>query len=368
MGWFAPLWNVVWRVAIAVGILWFLSRILGVVAMFLVSGAFAYFVWLGVGFLIRLNWGPFNHWGGKVKRVIACILCYILLILFLWFVGVQISKPVKQGFATLKDNWSSYSARFAEYTADATDFYEKNVPEPIRSFLGDWRLHFFDERASVPGQAPRSPFAWISTVVELVLVPVLAFFFIVDGRSIKKEVLELIPRNRVRKALKISQETNQVMIAYTKSQVILCVLAGLVTYGIFLLRPEWRPYAAVVGIYAGLTRAIPLVGPIIGGIPIILLAGVSSGSPVVAAWVTGGFTAMHFLESKAVFPLIVGHRVEMHAVLVITSLLVAYEFFGIFGMFFGPPVAAIARNVIVGSIRKRRSVEARVTPELMRAG
>jgi putative heme transporter len=107
---------------------------------------------------------------------------------------------------------------------------------------------------------------------------------------------------------------------------------------------------------------VPVVGSLIGGIPIVLLAALSANSVTAGAWVAAAFTLMHLLESKLLYPMVVGQRMKMHAVLVVASLLVGFEFFGILGMFFAPPLAAIARNVWVREQKRKREGTRELAP------
>jgi len=125
--------------------------------------------------------------------------------------------------------------------------------------------------------------------------------------------------------------------------------AGLAVIGV--------QYAFVLAVLAGITRAIPIVGPIIGGIPIILITYVDDPvyGMVKALWVLAFFTFMHFAESKVIMPWIIGERMELHPIVIITVLLVGGEVGTILlgstigtllGMFFAPPVTAILRVMI----------------------
>jgi predicted PurR-regulated permease PerM len=55
---------------------------------------------------------------------------------------------------------------------------------------------------------------------------------------------------------------------------------------------------------------------------------------------------MHLIESKLIMPKFIGHRIHLHAALVIIVLLIGYEFFGLLGMFMAAPVAAFGRVLV----------------------
>lgn len=189
-------------------------------------------------------------------------------------------------------------------------------------------------------------------IVEIVLLPVLAFYFLIDGRELKHEFVALLPRPRIREASWILAEFNRIMRAFVLGQFVLCLIAGIVVgVGLAALRV---PYPVTMGVLAGITRAIPIIGPIIGGIPIILLTLVSKGTGA-ALLVLGFFTLLHLVESKFIMPMLIGDRMELHPVVIILVLLIGGEIGalliggslgGLMGMFFAAPVAALVRVII----------------------
>ena len=192
--------------------------------------------------------------------------------------------------------------------------------------------------------------------MDLILIPVLAFYFVLDGRALRNEFLALVPHTRVRETLALLRESSGVMRSYVIAQVWLCVIAGAVVYaGLSLIH---MPYALILGLLAGVTRAIPIIGPILGGIPIVLLAAVlpasHGGGLALALKVLIFFSLLHLFESKLLMPKFIGHRIHLHAAVVIIVLLIGAEFFGLLGMFLAAPVAAIGRILIAHYVLRPR--------------
>lgn len=192
--------------------------------------------------------------------------------------------------------------------------------------------------------------------MDLILIPVLAFYFVLDGRALRNELLALVPRRRFRETLTLMRESSGIMRTYIIAQLWLCVVAGVVVYlGLSLIH---MPYALILGLLAGLTRAIPIIGPILGGIPIVLLAAVlppeHGGGLALALKVLVFFSALHLFESKLLMPKFIGHRINLHAAVVIIVLLIGAEFFGLLGMFLAAPLAAIGRILIAHYVLRPR--------------
>ena len=235
--------------------------------------------------------------------------------------------------------------------------YNKTVPKQWRDRI---EKKFNDEDFQQQVQDTVMPIAAkgvssLANVVEIVLLPVLAFYFILDGKSLKKEFIALVPRRYFRDTARLLCEFNTIMRAFVLGQFILCALAGVVVgLGLAALGVK---YAFVLGVLAGITRAVPIVGPILGGIPIIALTYLDGGpqgaSKAVAVLIF--FTILHFAESKFIMPMLIGDRMELHPVVIIVVLLIGGEMGGLLlggsigallGMFFAAPVAAILRVMI----------------------
>ena len=205
-------------------------------------------------------------------------------------------------------------------------------------------------------------FSHLGFIIELLLVPVLVFYFLTDGPAIRAEARLLLPAGWRPSARRMTEHLDRVFDGFIRGQVIMCVVAWLlVTVVLLMLRV---PYAFPLGVIAGATRAIPIVGPILGGIPLVLVCFIATRSAETTLAVLIGFTAMHFLESKVLLPKVVGHEVDLHPVSVILALLLGLEFFGFLGVFLAVPIAAVAKIMLNEYHERVREREARRhTPE-----
>ncbi len=190
----------------------------------------------------------------------------------------------------------------------------------------------------------RNSFSHLSFIVELLLLPVLVFYFLADGRNIRREMSLLIPLNWRSTARRMVGHLDRVLDGYIRGQMWMCLIAWvLVTLILTVLHV---PHAFTMGLVAGLTRAVPVIGPLLGGVPLALVCLLTTRSAPVTLSVIGAFMAMHFLESKVLLPKIIGHEVDLHPVSVILVLLLGMNFFGFMGVFLAVPVAAVLKIVL----------------------
>ena len=187
--------------------------------------------------------------------------------------------------------------------------------------------------------------AHLGFIVELLLIPVLAFYFLAEGPQIRREARLFVPAAWRAPLARMGEHFDFVLDGYVRGQLWMCIIAWvLVTITLAILRV---PHAVTLGLIAGITRAIPVIGPLLGAIPLLLVCLIYTRSAQTTMILLGAFAAMHLIESKILLPKIVGHHVDLHPVTVIISLLIGLEFFGFMGVFLAVPIAAVIKIVLV---------------------
>ena len=189
----------------------------------------------------------------------------------------------------------------------------------------------------------RATLAKFSFVIELILVPILAFYLLADGRSIRQQVVFFVPRHYLEWTEHALLRSDQAFQRFIRGQVILCLIAfTVVTVGLSAIGVD---FYLLLGVIAGITRAIPIVGPIVGAIPILIVIFLTKPLAV-AIWVIIAFAALHLLESKLLMPAVLGRELKLHPVLIIVALLIGAQVAGLLGMFLAAPVLAVVRTLI----------------------
>ncbi|GIV21681.1 MAG: hypothetical protein KatS3mg023_3432 [Armatimonadota bacterium] len=317
-------------------------RIRSILVTLIVAGLFAY----PAGWLVHLL---FRLLPPRVPRKVArplVTLAVFILYGYLTYLSVRVLIiPFQAELRALSANWPQYQQEVQQFVEDVQVWY-KTLPPDVRRMVESQNVGGIVEMSRqwmsglVAGTA-----AVIGHIVEIVLIPVLAFYFLTDSRHLKQEFVALIPRRWWKDALWLMRQANLILENYVIGQIILCLIAGVVVgIGLALLGVK---YVLVLAVLAGITRAIPIIGPILGGIPIVLLVALQfPHNLMVAVHVLVFFSALHFIESKLILPILIGERVKLHPVTVILVLLIGAQFFGLMGMFLAPPVAAIIRVVL----------------------
>jgi predicted PurR-regulated permease PerM len=337
--------------AVALYLFW---RIRAVVAVVILSGVLACAAQPIVEWFCRyLDWFSRRRWfrwrlKPHSQRTIATFAAYILLFAGLFWTVAQLISPFQVEFRKLMTNLPTIQAQLELQMTQAKQWYAGLPPE--------WRTQMEAQWGKGEG-LPITPYitdflkhgvGWFSHLAEAFLIPVLAFYFTLDGKTLRNQMVCLIPRRYHRQTLAILSEGGAIMRAYIISQFWLAVIAGVVT-GV-VLRLIGMEYAVILGLFAGITRAIPVIGPFIGAVPLTILAfihGAQHGNPYLWIWVSLGFGSLHVFESKIIMPQFLGHALNLHAAIILIALLIGGEFFGLMGMFLAAPVAALIRLLLM---------------------
>ncbi|SNT19055.1 AI-2E family transporter [Tropicimonas sediminicola] len=184
-----------------------------------------------------------------------------------------------------------------------------------------------------------------SVVMLLVVVPVVAFYLLLDWDNMVARVDELLPRDHAPVIRRLAGEIDRTLAGFIRGQGTVCLLLGIYyCIGLVLVGLD---FGIVVGALAGLLTFIPYIGALVGGALAIGLALFQFwGEWTMIAIVAAIFFSGQFLEGNVLTPKLVGSSVGLHPVWLLLALSVFGSLFGFVGMLVAVPVAA-AIGVIV---------------------
>jgi predicted PurR-regulated permease PerM len=302
------------------------------------------------------------------RRAAATLTVFLLLGVLLVQLGIMIVNPLLHEIQSFSENWRTHQEQALKWMEWVQQRWEA-LPPDVRVWLEDkWReaQGSSDLGATLTEQmrhiAHRTAESGI-VLVELILIPVLAFSFLTEWRPLKRELAVVLPAARVKDGLYLLRQTGSILQSYAIGQLILALIAGGVVYALMLLLGV--RYALVLAVIAAVTRVIPVIGPIIGAIPIVLMSSLQGWERGLAVLIA--FCVMHLLESKIVMPRLIGYRMKLHPAVVIIVLLIGAEFFGMWGMFLAAPAAAVVKVLFHHFLVRPSRMEARLEASLARA-
>jgi predicted PurR-regulated permease PerM len=179
----------------------------------------------------------------------------------------------------------------------------------------------------------------ISAAVFILVVPVVAFYLLLDWDHMVERVDSLLPRDHAPVVRRLATEIDTVLSSFIRGQLSVCVVLGLYYSAALML--AGLQFGLVVGAIAGMITFIPYIGAIVGGSLAIGLALFQFwGDWVSIGIVAGIFGVGQFLEGNILTPKLVGHSVGLHPVWLLFALSAFGTLFGFVGMLVAVPVAA----------------------------
>lgn len=289
---------------------------------------------------------------GPHARVFATLISFVLFFGALYVFFLIGFKPVQ---SDVKELVARFWPRNAQERAQLMEQWQLALQTALAPYRGLIPADAVDDPtkfiAGQIGPVLRHITSWLGHqtshlgfVVELLLIPVLAFYFLSDGMALRREARLLFPAKWRPRLSRMGHQFDHILDGYVRGQLWMCIIAWvLVTLMLLALNV---PHAFTLGMIAGVTRAIPVIGPLLGGIPLLVACLFYTQSMQTTGILLGGFTLMHFLESKVLLPKIVGHHVDLHPVTVILALLIGMEFFGAMGVVLAVPIAAMIKVLL----------------------
>jgi len=327
-------------VVVAAVLLW---RVRGVVITVLVAVVFAYVLRPLVDLLCRpglLLKDGLHH----LPRPLATGIVFVFLVVIVLEIGSLSAPPLTRQINELQVRWPRYRAEIADFAAAAERFQREQLPAFLQRAVQSWETSWAQLATSAARRGLGLTVHGVGLLVELILVPIIAFYVLADGPAIRRQVLFFVPRRYLGTTEQAMSRADDVFARYIKGQVILCVIAfAAVSLGLWAIGVE---FYLILGVVAGITRAIPIVGPLVGAVPILIVVLLATKSGVMTFWVLILFTLMHLLESKFLMPAIIGRQLNIHPVLIIIALLVGAQMGGLLGMFLAAPVLAAVRTLV----------------------
>jgi predicted PurR-regulated permease PerM len=180
----------------------------------------------------------------------------------------------------------------------------------------------------------------LTNAVWLIVIPIVAVFFLRDGRGFADSVIQIAERRRQRQFLSsIVEDLNVMLAGYIRAQLILAGMSLVVyTVALLLLRV---PYAIILGLLGGAMEFIPLAGPLVAAIVILGVAFLTGYHHLLAIAL---FLALWRLVQDYVnSPRIMGGELELHPLAALFAIFAGGEIAGLIGIYLSIPIMAALR-------------------------
>jgi predicted PurR-regulated permease PerM len=187
----------------------------------------------------------------------------------------------------------------------------------------------------------RSGLSVIGWLANLLLIPVVVFYLLLDWEKLLERTLALVPRRNRARVAELAREGNEVLGSFLRGQ--LLVMAALATVYAVGLTLAGLDLALPLGVLAGLVSFVPYLGFITGLLSAGIAAYLQFHDGLSLLWVAGVFLTGQLLESLWLTPRLVGDRIGLHPVAVIFAVMAGGQLFGFAGILLALPAAAVLK-------------------------
>jgi predicted PurR-regulated permease PerM len=331
-------------VAIAiVGALYFLYLIRNVLGMLFIAVFLAVALSPVVEVFVRL----------KIKRSLAILLTYLLLLATVFGLGLLVVPPIVNGVNDFVGNVPHYvqdlrdSKTFRKYD----DRYKitpklEDQAKKLPTHLSDAASGLRDVTVGVFG-----------TIVQLVTILVMAFFLLLDGGRILEFLFKEFGPEHGARFERISNDVYRAVAGYVAGNVLISVIAGVSSYIVMTIMG--LPFAVPLAVLVAFFDLIPLVGSTIAGAVVAIVAAIVGFPTKLIIWII--FLILYQqVENNLIQPVVYRRTVAIHPLVVIVAVLIGASLLGVLGALLAIPIAATVQILVKELWQYRRE---RLLPE-----
>jgi len=275
------------------------------------------------------------HGRGRAIAIIYLLLVGVL-ITFFFFVGPRLGHQAARLGQTLPGLSPNTSLEQIADKIGAEHGWSPTTQKQLKAFLA----RYGNDVTRIAQRAVLRVAEAAQNIWLLFLIPILAVFFLHDGRSLSETALSMVQTRPQREFLEgVLNDLNQMLAHFIRAQLTLALLS-LVAYISFLSAVR-VPYALILGTAGGAMEFVPVVGPLVAALLIIAVALLSSYSHwlVLLLFLAG----WRLIQDYVVSPRIMGEKMELHPLAAIFGVLAGGEIAGVLGVYLSIPAMASLR-------------------------
>jgi len=184
-----------------------------------------------------------------------------------------------------------------------------------------------------------------SLITLMVIVPFITFFIVKDKIALKNGIINILPNRYFEMIYWIFKRISEKLSKYVRGWIIDATFVGVSCgLGFSFIGIE---NSIVLGIIAGIGHLIPYLGPIIGGIPALLISVVQFGDMSAFPLIFVLLMLIYTVDNGFVQPYVFSKSVDMHPLIIILLIISGNELFGLLGMLLAVPTVSVLRTAII---------------------
>ncbi|WP_461177226.1 AI-2E family transporter [Virgibacillus ainsalahensis] len=337
MVFFIMLFLLIWLVSITDFIFLPVVQLMGAIAFPMIGAGILYYLTKPVMHLFERF---------KIHRIISIILVFLLIIsllflfiLFIWPIAQRQFTNLIQGIPSMVtmvedfiNYWQANYSSIPDQVLSAINDFNNNISSHIENIVN----YLFGFIGGFIGQV-------FTIIAGLVLIPFFLFFMLKDGEKLVPFITQVFSKKKADNIRNLLNKLDDVLSSFIQGQLIVSFCVGILIYiGYLILGLE---YALALALFGMITNVIPYLGPFIAVAPALLIGAFQD--PVNLIWVSLIMLVAQQIESNLISPNVMGQKLDLHPLTIITVILAAGSIAGFIGIIFAVPFYAVAKTIIV---------------------
>jgi predicted PurR-regulated permease PerM len=347
--------RVVWATLVLISVIlgfWLLYRFNQVI--------FTLFIAIVIGTVIRPAVAWLNRRG--LPQTAGVILVYILVFLLLTGFLLLLFPLISQQGATIAAVMPDYYQNLRQWVVNHPNPFLASLSEFLPAALPTLRnlrpaQQTDQEMMASAGQVAGYVTSLARGIFTAIMVLALAFYWTLEGPRIIKSFLLLIPQTQRESISDLISAMEDKVGFYMVGQAFLCVVIGILALISYML--IGLPNALVLALIAGVLEAVPMIGPLLGAVPALLVA--LSIAPDKLIWVIVATVVIQQLENSLLVPRIMKKAVGVNPFVTLLALFAFGTLFGLVGALMAIPMAAMIQLALNHFVFKQATVELEVS-------
>ncbi len=200
-------------------------------------------------------------------------------------------------------------------------------------------------------------------VVNLMIIPLLVLFFLIDKERLLRGIAYLLPRN-LQLVSRIWLEMEERMVSYVRGKVWEILAVAVATWAVFSLL-GFR-FSFIMAIISGISVLIPYVGAFAVAVPLFFLGAFQWGFQWELTWLMLAYVVLQMLDGNVLVPFLFSEAVKMPPTMILIGIIVFGSLWGVWGVFFAIPLATLCKAVAFTWIEWRDTMDAKGDAELQK--
>ena len=322
----------------------YLWLFLSVCALFVISFLFVDILsMLAVSMLLALIFNPIVDFLERngLSRLISVLAVYIIAGLIIAasfsFLIPRIINQFNSLSATLtQDNLQTFFQQFEKSLKDTFPFLQSiNIVDKLTVFtqgmVSNWANNINEILYSI-----------VTVLSIIIIVPFMTFFLLKDKKNLIRGIINIMPNKYFEVSYSVINKISAQLGRFVRGWILDAFIVGLLSgIGLSLLGIN---NAISIGFVAGIGHLIPYFGPIIGGVPAIIISLIQFGNFSMLPSILIMFLCVYAIDNGFIQPNVFSKATDIHPLSIIILIIAGSELMGIVGMLLAVPITTVIKT------------------------